>query len=112
LIVHLRHHATLDSNRHTVRARRQLRRVDVALGTSGEAAAREQRERHRASDSVSVVDDLRKHQVYAQRPDAVVFGLDTYARTLTRVAGTLPSFVSPTAWCSGTTLQGVTLQAY
>lgn len=48
----------------------------------------------------------------SQRPDAVVFGVDAYARTLVRTPGTLPSFVSPTAWCSGPTLHGLTLQAY
>lgn len=49
---------------------------------------------------------------YAQRPDTVVFGVDSYARTLVRVPGPLPGYASPTAWCSGVTLQGVTLQAY
>lgn len=48
----------------------------------------------------------------SQTPDAVVFGVDTYARTLVRVPGSLPTFVSPTAWCSGTTLHPLTLQAY
>ena len=48
----------------------------------------------------------------SQTPDAVVFGVDTYARTLVRVPGPLPAFVSPTAWCSGATLQPLTLQAY
>lgn len=49
---------------------------------------------------------------YAQRPDTVVFGVDSYARALVRRSGALPGYVSPTAWCSGATLQGVTLQAY
>ena len=49
----------------------------------------------------------------AQRPDTVVFGVDTYARTLVRVPGTpLPRYVSPTAWCTGLTLQPLTLEAY
>ena len=48
----------------------------------------------------------------SQHPDAVVFGVDTYSRVLARVPGALPSFVSPTGWCSGTTLQGVSLTAY
>jgi len=50
--------------------------------------------------------------VMSQTPDALVFGVDTYARTLVRVPGPLPTFVSPTAWCSGTTLHPVTLQTY
>lgn len=48
----------------------------------------------------------------SQTPDAVAFGVDTYARTLVRVPGSLPTFVSPTAWCSGTTLHPLTLQAH
>lgn len=48
----------------------------------------------------------------SQRPDAVVFGVDTYARTLVRTSSALPTFVSSTAWCTGPTIQPLTLQAY
>lgn len=50
---------------------------------------------------------------YSQRPDTVVFGVDSYARTLVRVPGTpLPRYVSATSWCAGITLQPLTLEAY
>lgn len=52
------------------------------------------------------------YDVTSQRPDAVVFGVDPYAVTLSRAATPLPSFVSATGGCSGTTLRGTTLQAY
>jgi hypothetical protein len=52
-------------------------------------------------------------EVSSQRPDTLVLGVDTQARTLVRTSGApTPGYVSPTAWCSGTTIQPLTLQAY